>query len=480
MDDFPEGAEPVRKKILSEAQKWCIIASYNYFFDRGLNRLPQNCGKYLEERFDVSLRQIQRIAKDYREQIDAGILWPDLAPRHDVIRGPDSELTEDLMECILEFNSMDGYWRPIRNFTNTFNEIYGTDFSYTTMYKYTKSMGSVIRNSFVKPLLKDVHKLNRLIFVLNRLEPIEGGNYRIKDLKNVVHVDEKWFYVTREHRKIRQLRLKDRHPDQSVVHKSHIQKVMFLAAVGVPQHRPDGTYFDGKIGLWPVVESSLALRGSVNRPAGAEIIKALSLDSTEYLHLMTKEDGVLARIREKMAWLGETGVIVQHDGASPHEGRGNDFHLACAGWEHEFKIEFVTQPSPSPDLNKLDLCLFYSMDSQAHVIKGNGTSIEELIAAVLQQFEEYDSRKLIRAEAILYEVYRNILKSGGSNQYYLSHTNINNRQRRGEDPIDLIVSWEDRLAGDIARDSLENGQPLEFPAEPPLEDFDDNEADNDG
>jgi len=44
----------------------------------------------------------------------------------------------------------------------------------------------------------------------------------------------------------------------------------------------------------------------------------------------------------------------------------------------------------------------------------------------------------------------------------------------------LIVSWEDRLAGDIARDTLENGQPLEFPAEPPLEDFDDNEADNDG
>jgi hypothetical protein len=32
--------------------------------------------------------------------------------------------------------------------------------------------------------------------------------------------------------------------------------VLFWAAVGGSQHRPDGTWFDGGIGIWSVQESS--------------------------------------------------------------------------------------------------------------------------------------------------------------------------------------------------------------------------------
>jgi hypothetical protein len=89
-----------------------------------------------------------------------------------------------------------------------------------------------------------------LQFALNRLEPTTEGNYRIKDKKNVVHVDEKWFYVTKEKRKVRQVPQEQRHSDQIVFHKLHIPKVMFLAAVEFP----DGNMFDGKIGICPVQE----------------------------------------------------------------------------------------------------------------------------------------------------------------------------------------------------------------------------------
>lgn len=190
-------------------------------------------------------------------------------------------------------------------------------------------MRSVLHYSFVKPLLNDIHKLERLKFVQSQLKITSDGNYRIKDMRNAVHIDEKWFYTTKVKRKVRQFPQEQRYPDLAVIRKSRIKKVMFLAAVGVPQIRPDGTWFDGKIGIWPIVERTTAKRG--NRPAGAEVMKALSLTAEVYLDLMTREGGVIESIREKMYWLAESGVAVQHNGASQNEGKDNDFRLACAG-----------------------------------------------------------------------------------------------------------------------------------------------------
>ncbi len=67
-------------------------------------------------------------------------------------------------------------------------------------------------------------------------------------MRHVVNVDEKWFYVTRTKRKVRQFPGEERHPDQTLIYKSHIEKVIFIAAVGVPQVKSGGTFFDGKVG----------------------------------------------------------------------------------------------------------------------------------------------------------------------------------------------------------------------------------------
>jgi hypothetical protein len=77
------------------------------------------------------------------------------------------------------------------------------------------------------------------------------------------------------------------------------------------------------------------------------------------------------------------------------------------------------------------------------------------MTAVSQQFKAYDPSKLLRAEALLYEVYRCILKHGGSNQYSLPHSHINACQNHGENPIDFIVTEEDYLAGIRALELLE-------------------------
>jgi hypothetical protein len=190
-----------------------------------------------------------------------------------------------------------------------------------------------------------------------------------------------------------------------VIHKSHIQKVMFLAAVGVPQEKSDGSWFDGKIGIWPVQELTTALRSSDLGSAGTEVTKSVSLTAEMYLHLMTIGGGVIDAIREKMSWLKESGVVIQHDDAPPNGGKDSALHLTCAGYEHGFKLEFITQPAQSPDLNKLDLCLFHSMDSEAHVLKGDAPNKKALMNAVSKQFEVYDENKLLHAEALLHEIY---------------------------------------------------------------------------
>ena len=52
--------------------------------------------------------------------------------------------------------------------------------------------------------------------------------------------------------------------DDTTHHKSHIPKIMFLCAIGVPHTRPDGTESDGKIGIWPFVEEVPGQRASKN------------------------------------------------------------------------------------------------------------------------------------------------------------------------------------------------------------------------
>ncbi|ETM37504.1 hypothetical protein L914_15948 [Phytophthora nicotianae] len=61
-------------------------------------------------------------------------------------------------------------------------------------------------------------------------------------------------------------------PVQFCQSKRHIMKVLFLCAVARP--RAD---WDGKIGLWPVVESYITQRNSVNRPAGVEELRSVSI-----------------------------------------------------------------------------------------------------------------------------------------------------------------------------------------------------------
>lgn len=72
-------------------------------------------------------------------------------------------------------------------------------------------------------------------------------------MENVVHVDKKWFDVCK-HKQRYYLLDSESIPNRKVQSKSHIGKVMFLAAVARPRHNSTNSPFSGKTGIYPFTE----------------------------------------------------------------------------------------------------------------------------------------------------------------------------------------------------------------------------------
>ena len=72
---------------------------------------------------------------------------------------------------------------------------------------------------------------------------------------------------------------------------------------------------------------------------------------------------------------------------------------------------FEQQPANSPDLNKLDLFFFCSLQQAATKLKGASKSLEDFVSAVTRAYHEYDVDQLARVHALTYVVYREILEN---------------------------------------------------------------------
>ena len=131
------------------------------------------------------------------------------------------------------------------------------------------------------------------------------------------------------------------------------------------------------------------------------------------------------------------------------------------------RILLKTQPAQSPDLNKLDLCLFNSMNKEAHKIKDENKTYEELQSAVSQMYAEYDWKKIERVHAFQFAFYREILKNYGGNQYDLPHSGIRERQENGDEIRDFqgpveILDLARRVANGDVSDSSDSDKEIDI------------------
>ncbi|KAK9705768.1 hypothetical protein RND81_07G080100 [Saponaria officinalis] len=170
----------------------------------------------------------------------------------------------------------------------------------------------------IKPLLTEENKFHRLNFVLTKLWWNRiTRTLQFKDMSNVIHIDEKWFYITQDSAKYYLLSDKV-DPYRSCKSKSFITKVMFMAAVSRPIYDDDNNLiFDGKIGIFPFTFQEPAKRKSKKRAAGTLETKSIASINKQVIKEMLLNK-ILPAITSKWPTLLSKTIIIQQDNAKPH------------------------------------------------------------------------------------------------------------------------------------------------------------------
>lgn len=250
------------------------------------------------------------------------------------------------------------------------------------------------------------------------------------DMHNIVHIDEKWYYMTKKGRKYYLLPEED-DPVRAVQNKNSIGKVMFLTAVARPKYDGQGNLiFSGKLGVWAFVKVVPAARKSQNRERGTLETKSIIVIRDVMRQYLIEK--VIPAIEDK--WPEEDKdktIFIQQDNARTHVLPNDPAFLEVVA-HTGVDIRLMQQPANSPDMNVLDLGFFNSIQSLTDC--GNPETIEELIHNVEKEFEEYDETLLNRVFISLQACMKEVMRIGGGNGYKLPHMNKQRLEREGRLP----------------------------------------------
>lgn len=409
---------------LTIEKKWAIISRYNFYVDPTTSKIIRGCCKTVAKECNVSTRTISKIMSQYYELCaKQNTLAPDLSASFKPRTGRPSKLTPELEMKIRQENQATKGRATIRQLA------FRCNLDEHTLRRYLIEMESSIVSTWVKPMLSYEQQIKRLQFILNLRS---GNQWKFKDQRNVVMVDESWFYLHRTKGYVRLFPGDEMPEPVRVQHKSHIPKIMFLAAVARPDFERG---FDGKISLIRVCEERIAERTTRNRERGDVYFHDCTMNAELYRDFMMQ---IISEIKVKMPWLKGKPVVIQQDGASPHVGKGNLDYFYYEGKKDGWDINVVTQPPQSPDLNINDLGFFRSLKCRTEQFKNGANTVEEMFDAIGQAWTEYDGLTLERIWAHQYHCYREIMSSMGTNNYISPHLGVRNEVN----PIKLHIDKE--------------------------------------
>ncbi|ETV96545.1 hypothetical protein H310_10256 [Aphanomyces invadans] len=309
-----------------------------------------------------------------------------------------------------------------------------TGIKLATLHRYLRLGMFRAHSSSIRPMLTDANKYARLKYAANKV----GPDMMMDAMLDCVHLDEKWFYITRETRKF-YLVPGEKGPDRKCKNKRFITKVMFLSAVARPRYVDEtDQWWDGKIGTWPFTAVVPAMRTSVNRVAGSLETKSINVTKDVYRSFLV--DRVLPAIVSK--WPGPPSVRLQHDNARAHV-TSCDAALcrvfdsyAVQGWQ----FELVAQPPNSPDTNVLDLGFFAAIQSLQH--RKSARTIDQLVSNVVRAFDEYPLEGLERTFLTLQACLIEVLRDGGDNTFKIPHQSKDKLARKGRLPLNATCPMD--------------------------------------
>ncbi|XP_044966754.1 uncharacterized protein LOC123426911 [Hordeum vulgare subsp. vulgare] len=278
---------------------------------------------------------------------------------------------------------------------------------------------------------REANKKARLQFCLSMFDQQSLQNRpTFRDMRNIIHIDEKWFNTTQKTMKFYKLP-SEQDPHRTVQNKNSIGKIMFLVAIARPRYNVEGIcIFDGKIGIWPFIKKEPAPRKSDYRPRGTLITKTISVNreiSRQFL-IQKVLPAIQAVWPQELA--GET-IWIQQDNAPSHV-PSNDPGFLNAVAQTGLDIRLMQQPSNSPDMNILDLGLFSSLQSMSVRLVSN--NLDELINNVQHEYDAYDADKINRIFLTLQSCLIEVMKRGGSNDYKIPHMYKDGLERAGNLP----------------------------------------------
>ncbi|KAF0682364.1 Aste57867_25502 [Aphanomyces stellatus] len=268
----------------------------------------------------------------------------------------------------------------------------------TVLWRLVKAKKILRRTSCLKPLLSDKHINDRLEYVQSFVCTGAKGSYVWHDMMDRVHIDEKWYIVTKVNRRY-YLWEDEELPVRKCKSKRHLTKVMFLTTVARPRWAyKKRVMWDGKIGTWPFVELTHAQRKSKNRPRGAPIVSPITVTKLS--------SGV---------WPGQHRhtIYIQQDNAKPHVGT-DDKVVRAAGRVDGWDIQLTAQLAMSPDFNVLDLGFFNAIQSLQY-------------QSLIRTIEDLVEKTFMTLQKVMEES----LKLGGDNSFLLPYLRKNKHAKDG-------------------------------------------------
>jgi hypothetical protein len=196
----------------------------------------------------------------------------------------------------------------------------------------------------INSFLKEENKIERLRFCLSMLESSTlSHDPTFKTMHNIVHIDEKWFYMTKKSTNYYLLPEEDE-PHRTWQSKKLIGKVMFLATMTLPRFDAEGKLtFDGKISVFPFTTKELAKRNNANRVARTLVTKPITSDNRDISRMFLIEKVVPAK---KEKWPRDEisyPIFIQQDNAKCHISE-NDKEFHDIATKDGFDIRLMCQP----------------------------------------------------------------------------------------------------------------------------------------
>jgi hypothetical protein len=426
IEEAEPNSERNRLRVLSNEERKSV---YHELLQKSVDgKLPRGVTKAVASSFSVSMRTVQRIWKRSKE-----------SEAHDVSH----RKTKNCGRKRIEIDPNQIREVPLRKRRTIRSLAWALNTNPTSVFRLLKK-GIIRRHSnSIKPFLKEENKRSRMEFCLSMLEGIPHDPM-FKSMHNIIHIDEKWFYLTKKSENYYLLPDEDE-PHRTCKSKNFIAKVMFLVAQARPRFDAQGNeIFDGKIGIFPFVTKEPAKRTSANRVAGTMETKAMTSVNRDVIRSFFIEK-VLPAIKAK--WpredLGST-IFIQQDNARTHISLDDPEFLQEAT-KDGFDIRLMSQPPNSPDLNVLDLGFFSAIQSLQH--KESPKTVDELVNAVVKSFENFPSVKSNRIFVTLQLCMIEIMIANGSNKYKIPH--MNKKRLEGEGQLPTQVKCNPMLVQDV-------------------------------